>query len=76
MWTHDGDDFVIAASPEDADAAMVEHGGSVVDPIEWQQLPDDRQFIVDLDDGNGAVKKTCAAWARERGRGYFCTANY
>lgn len=76
MWTHDGDDFVIAASPKDADAAMAEYGGSVVDPIEWRQLPDDQPLAADLDDGNGFVKKTCAAWVRERGRGYFCTANY
>lgn len=76
VWTNDGDDFVIAASADDANAVMVEYGGSALDVDDWTQMLDDRPFTADIDDGNGPVKKTCGEWAQERGRGYFCTLNY
>lgn len=69
----DDEEFVIAASPEDAVAVMREANG-VADVANWQQMPDDKPFT--YDDGLNIAKKTCGEWARERGRGYFCTANY
>lgn len=70
----DDEEYVIAASSEDAAAVMQETCGPV-DVTDWLQMPDDRPFTVDLDDGNGPVKKTCGEWAT-RGRGYFCTSNH
>jgi hypothetical protein len=75
VWT-DEEEFVIAASPEDADAVMrdMRYDGP---PIAWWQMPDDRPFTYCPDNDEAtAVKKTCAEWCAEKGRGYFCSANY
>ncbi len=71
----DDEEFVIAESPEDADAVVrdLKYDGPA---MEWQQMPDDRPFTADLDNGEGPVKRTCAEWCAARGRGYFCALNY
>lgn len=69
----DDEEFVIASSEADA-AAVLREASNAVDVAIWFQLPDDRAFT--YDDGQSIVKKTCGEWAKERGRGYFCAANY
>jgi len=83
VWSaDDGEEFVIAETEEDALAVLVEAVGPVsVDPIAWEQLPDDRPFTMREEDGS-RVTKTCAEWCTEVGRGYFahvwyfCSPNY
>jgi hypothetical protein len=70
----DDEEFVIATSPEDADAVMREVGATPPQPAEWRQMNDAKPFT--FDDGVNIARKTCGEWARARGRGYFCTANY
>ena len=69
----DDEEFVIADSPEDADAVMrdLKYDGPA---MPWTQMPDERPFT--FDDGQAIVKKTCGEWCAERGRGYFCAENY
>jgi hypothetical protein len=77
VYTND-DEFVIAASPDDAKAVMIESGcfHESDEQPSWRQMSDAQPFTADLDTGDGPVKKTCGEWAKERGRGYFCAANY
>lgn len=80
-------EYVIATSPEAADATWRERIGQGMSldlgagPVAWQQVPDEQELTVT---GWGANKvdtdwglkttKTCGAWAKEHGRGYFVSA--
>ena len=78
VWTND-EEYVIAATPDDADAVMREVGHVMTDEEKGQfyRLPDDRPFTFCPDnDEASVVKKTCAEWCAEKGRGYFCAVNY
>jgi hypothetical protein len=79
VW-HDGYDWVVAESAEDAvdvECDITSNRLSDYDPDEWQQLPDDKPLkIVDWD-GNGTDREQpCAAWVAENGRGFLCSTEY
>lgn len=70
-------DWVIAESPSDADAVLIEHGGGPPDePSEWEQLPDDRVIWIRDEDLVGRQEKTCAEWAAERGRCFLASTEF
>lgn len=78
VWTND-EEFVIARDVDDADAVMREVGCTMTAEEKRQlyRLPDERPFTFCPDNDEAtAVKKTCAEWCAEKGRGYFCAANY
>ncbi len=78
VFTADNEEWVIARDPEDADLVYEETVGEKYrpngEPVMWTMLPSDR--VVKLDDEEeGLLSKTCAEWAKERGRGHLGSAN-
>lgn len=75
IFTDDAE-YVIATDAADAKAAYRESGGEHPAEIDFEQMPDERQFTLYVGDGpaEGTITKTCAEWAAERGRGYFCAS--
>lgn len=68
-------DWVIAASPEDADAVCVDYYDDPPDdPGAWIQLPDDRVLWI-IEDGV-RVEKTCAEWVAQKGRGFIASTEF
>lgn len=79
LWTN-GEDFVIAASADDAEAILVEHQG-VIDPDDrpedgWSVVPPERTFPINFDDGEGRIVHTVAEWIASEGRGFLASENY
>jgi hypothetical protein len=73
------EEWCIASSPEDASKCYEEAIGESLEAqagdekIEWTEEPPDKIYRYN-DDGN-VIEKTCAEWVREKGRGYFASAN-
>lgn len=75
MWTAGDEDFVIAADLADARAVMREQGGGHgLEDDAYQRLPDDAVFPFAKEEDGPTIKKTCAEWAAEHGRGHFATS--
>ena len=68
------EEWVIAADGDDAMAVMRETGADPGEPDHYEQCADAKPFT--FNDGDVSATKTFGEWAAERGRGYFCTANY
>ena len=81
---HDGYDWVIAASAEDAAALLTESRGD--DPpilaAEFTAMAPDAKLGVlcnergKPDDHGIGVTKTCAEWVEQEGRGILCSRDY
>lgn len=83
VWANDVTDWVIAESAADARAVLNEHTGfpgddddQIPPEDEWEAEPDDKPLEIRTDDGRGVVKKTCAEWVAESGRGFLCSTEY
>jgi hypothetical protein len=75
VYANDVVDWVIASSPEDADAVCREHTGDTDDdPHNWTVCADDHVLPIHTDDGT--IEKTCAEWVAEHGRGFLCSTEY
>ena len=80
VFTAEDEEFVIAASSEDAAAVHRECVGEDLvfceseGPVTWEQLPDDKSFTLN-DEDEGRQTRTCGEWAKLRGRCYFATTN-
>ena len=76
VWTDD-EEYVIAADETDARAVFRENDYMYPEDAELRQLPDDKLFpFRENEEDAEPVRKTCAEWANERGRGYFgCTVH-
>lgn len=70
IWDLHAEDFVIAASPEDASAVMAERGLGTIDPREWVQWPSDVYFGRTDEDGV-ARNHVPADLIAARGRGFL-----
>ncbi len=78
-YADSGTDWVIAASPEDADAVWREHVGEDHDEDEcgrWRLCDPDTVLSINLDDEKGSQKKTIREWIAEHGRCFLCSENY
>lgn len=80
---YDGGDFVIAHDVDDAVLAWEENAGegarheSRTDPeCVFEQQPDDQEFSAALVEGEEPRTQTMQQWAKEQGRGWFCTENW
>lgn len=67
----DDEEFIIAASPDDAHAVMREMGCH--DVTNFHQYPDDKPFTFH---DTETTTKPAKEWAAERGRGWFACVNY
>lgn len=70
-------EWVVAASPEDAERALEEHYGPMYDPStpsEWEECKPDTEFT--FHGGDDDVVKTFAQWAKDNGRGFLATTEY
>ena len=85
VWANDVTDWVIAESAADARVVMNEHIGpgypgedddQIAPEDEWTPEPDDKTLEIRTDDGRGVVKKTCAEWVAESGRGFLASTEY
>lgn len=77
-YADSGTDWVIAFSPEDADAVWREHVGEDHTDDEngpWTECPPDRVLRIN-DDSGGARTLTIAEWIAECGRCFLCSENY
>ncbi len=79
MFTAAQEEWCIAKDPEDAAKAYEEFTGAEIDfeygeHLSWTEEPPSKIFGFTGNDG-GATRKTCAQWARDKGRGYFANAN-
>ena len=78
VW-HDGDDWVIAESAEDATAVWIEYYGEPAEELRWKRWEDNRtlsMFDFGDDDEVTKIMRTCAEWIAQQGRGWLCGANY
>ena len=78
VW-HDGDDWVIAESAEDATAIWTEYYGEPAEELHWKRWEDSRTLSVFDFDEDGNVQKVmrpCAEWIAKNGRGWLCSVNY
>lgn len=72
-------EWVVAASPEDAERALEEHYGPMYDPTDadltaWEECNPYKSFTYHADHGD--VVKTFAEWAFDNGRGFLATTEY
>lgn len=77
VWTNDCD-YVVAESADAAAAVLHEETLTPPDMTSFYACGDSRLFTF-YEDGTRAsegVTKTFGEWAAERGRGYFCTAEF
>jgi|JI10StandDraft_1071094.scaffolds.fasta_scaffold79507_5 hypothetical protein len=75
----DETELVVAASEEDAQAAIAEHIGDKPEDVArraWQEIPADRVIEIGTDDGRGVLKKTAAEWVASDGRGFLCSTEW
>ena len=78
VW-HDGEDWIIAESAEDATVVWAEHYGEPAEELRWKRWDDNRtlsMFDFGDDDEVTKVTRTCAEWIAGNGRGWLCGANY
>lgn len=74
--------YIIAESPADVLAVVDEvHIDGSDDPEEFDrtdlvEVPDAKVLNIDLDDGAGPVRKSCAEWVAQQGRGLLASRNY
>lgn len=79
LWTAEQEEWCIAASAEDAAECYRQMAGEYLlwgegEPAEWTVEPPEKPFHFRNEDGT-ITTKTSAEWVRERGRGYFASAN-
>lgn len=78
VYKNENIDWVIAASPEDANAVLVEMlGGDATDlaPSDWTLLPDHQQLTI-RDECRGLERRTCAEWVAQEGRSFLGSTEY
>ena len=78
VWT-DGEDWIVAESPEDATAIWKEHYGEPAEELHWKRWEDGRTLAVFDFDENGEVAKImrpCSEWIEGNGRGWLCSVEY
>lgn len=78
MFTAEDEEWYIASSPDDAAALYEQTVGEPLEfatgeAVEWTPLPPEKPFR--FNDNGHVTTKTCAEWVREKGRGYFASAN-
>lgn len=80
FYSDDAEEWYVASSPADANAAWIENCGDTPDePMtvdSWILVDGNKAIKINLDDGRGAVTKTAAEWALESGRGPLCSRNW
>ena len=74
VW-HDGEDWVIAESPEDATAVCVEKYGEYEGDGGWIKLEGHRKMRI-LGENEPAITLMCDEWIKRNGRGHLCSANW
>jgi hypothetical protein len=75
-YTND-EEWVIAASPEDADKVCEQLGMGATyaaDTSQWVLCDPAKLFT--FDDGDATETKTLGEWITIKGRGYFASSNY
>lgn len=86
VWS-DGVEWVVAEDHRDAlcvwAGALWEEAAAYPDLDNWELCPDEELLKIWCDragvpaephaEGNAIVERTCAEWARLRGRSYLCT---
>lgn len=73
-------DWVIAASPDDADAVVREHTGDLYDDDSlaaqpWVPMGDEEKLSIMIED-EGKVAKSCGEWVRAHGRGFLASTEW
>lgn len=74
VWLVDDEEFVIAASRDDAVQVMREVKSEPAETYKYVLLDDSKPFT--FTEEREPVTKTCGEWAKERGRGHFASLNY
>ena len=78
VW-HDGEDWVIAESAEDATKIWAEHYGEPSEELHWKRWADNRTLAVfdfDEDDNVQKIMCPCSEWIASNGRGWLCSVEY
>lgn len=87
VFKNDVIDWVVAESVEDAKLAHDQYMKDIgadpygadlyeADELEWKAEPDDKVLSITDDDEGCRIEKTCATWAREKGRGFLCSTEF
>lgn len=77
VFTADNEEWVVAASPEDAAVVYASIGADPLEDVEWTQLPDDKPltlFGYEVDEEEKRTM-TCAEWVTRLGRCYLGSVN-
>jgi hypothetical protein len=77
VW-EDGEDWVIAASPEDATKVWEEFNVTKREPDAdpWRERAETEPLQIDLDNEEGRVTLPPSGWAKRMGRSFLASRNY
>lgn len=78
MW-HDGEDWVVAESAEEAQRITIELTGisAAETPVDgWSQVPMGRELSFDHGDERPKEKRTTAEWIAINGKGHWASVNW
>lgn len=78
MW-HDGEDWVVAESAEEAQRIVIELTGIHPEesPVEdWGPVDDDKVLAFNHQDGRPVERRTAAEWVALNGKGHWASVNY